>query len=110
MFALLFFLLGCWSDQGLTHEVIKEVEVVVYDTAYVEVEVEVERLEDDVERLGKEGDEKLSQQGRECWSGTAGGGKTRVRVHARRYSCPCPFARPASNRDAWSPRGACEGL
>ena len=42
MFALLFFLLGCWSDQGLTHEVIKEVEVVVSDTAYVEVEGEVE--------------------------------------------------------------------
>ena len=41
MFALLFFLFGCLSEQGLTYEVIKEVEVVVYDTAYVEVEVEV---------------------------------------------------------------------
>ena len=51
MFIILFFL-GCFSDHGIAHEIIKEVPVYITDTAYVEVEVEVE--EEDEEEEEKE--------------------------------------------------------
>ena len=38
----LLFVLSCISEHGIAYEIVKEVQVTVYDTAYVEVEVPVE--------------------------------------------------------------------
>ena len=41
MFIVLFFLFGCMSEQMLTNKIVEE--RIIYDTAYVEVIVEVEK-------------------------------------------------------------------